>query len=103
MKPCEFKAYPSSNYLSGNFNSSFGGNNTPKKIIGVMKKAGAVYSNCLVCLYNRDTKVIIAARKPDSMGKYSFLGINDSVKYSIIAYDSANLANALIIDRVVPK
>ena len=103
MKPVSRKALHSSNFVSGSFNTSFGLDNTVRKIVGSVKKLGQNYQNATVVLFDRQNFRTIAAKKPDSLGNYQFLGLNNSMNCSIAGFDDNKQFNAVIQDNVVPK
>ena len=93
----------SSNFMSGNYYSSFGENQTIASIRGSVKKLGQQYQDAAIALYNKANLQPIAVRKPDQNGNYQFLGLNTDLKTFIIAIDKKQQFNAVIQDNVVPK
>lgn len=100
MKPCSYKAMPSSSLLQ---DLGFGSKNTVASINGSTKKLGEKYSDCLVVLYSKVNLQPISVRKPNENGDYKFLGLNADLKTFIVAFDKKQQFNAVIQDNVVPK
>lgn len=72
-------------------------------IEGSVKKNGNQYRNALLVLFNAKNFMPIAAKSPDTDGKYSFAGLNTELKTFIVAFDNKKQFNAVIQDNVVPK
>ena len=100
MKPCSRIPKPSGNLLQ---DVGFGSNNTIGTIRGTVKKLGANYRNAIVVLYSKDNFKPIAMRKPNENGDYKIIGLNNSVKCFVSAFDLKLQYNAVIQDNVVPK
>ncbi|WP_180102212.1 hypothetical protein [Acinetobacter sp. YH12126] len=103
MKPTSMETAHSSDYLSGNFGSNFGGKNTAASIKGITKKLGKEYQNATVVVFNKATLIPIAVRNPDQNYKYEVLGLNSDITCFIVAFDQNQQFNAVIQDNVVPK
>lgn len=98
MKPCSYRARPSSAWLQP---IEIG--LVVTKIKGSVKKLGQQYQNATVVLYNKANLQPIAVRKPDQNGNYQFLGLNTNLKTFVVAFDKNQQYNAVIQDNVVPK
>lgn len=103
MKPISLKVMHSSNFMSGNYYSSFGENQTIASIMGSVKKLGQNYQNATVVLYSKANLQPIAIRKPKENGDYSFIGLTTDMKAFVVAFDANKQFNAVIQDNVVPK
>lgn len=103
MKPISRKAFHSSDFISGDFNTNFGASSTVTSIKGTVKKLGEKYQNAMVALFVKKNLSPIAIRKPNSDGSYQFLGVNMDSKFFIVSFDNQNQYNAVIQDNVVPK
>ena len=103
MKPVKRRTMHNSCFLSGSFNTSFGADNTVRKISGSTKKLGQNYQNATVVLFNKQNMQAIAVSKPDASGNYQFPGLNVSLSCFLVGFDNAKLYNAVIQDNVVPK
>ena len=98
MKPCSYKARPSSTWLQPIETGP-----VIAKIKGSTKKLGQQYQDAIVVLYNKANLQPIALKKPDENGNYQFLGLNTDLKTFIVAFDKKQQFNAVIQDNVVPK
>ena len=102
-KPVSYKVMPSSNRFDVSYCTSFGSDNTPRKISGTVKKLKQVYKNALVVIFRKSDFKLLAIRKPDDNGKYIVNGLNKDVVCFVTAFDSTKKYNAVIQDEVTPK
>lgn len=100
MKPCSRKTLHSGSLLQ---DVGFGIKNTIASIHGTTKKLGKQYKDVLVVLYSKSNFHPVAVQKPDVSGTYAFLGLNNSAKFFIVAFDSNRQYNAVIQDNVGAK
>lgn len=100
MKPCSRNTLSSTSLLQ---NIGFGAKNTVASIKGSTKEIGEKYKNCLIVLYNKENLQPLSIRKPDENCNYQFLGLNNSIKCFVVAFDLSKQYNAVIQDNVVPK
>lgn len=73
------------------------------EIQGLTQKQGAIYSNCFVRLFHRNSGVLVSEKKSDLRGEYVFKGLKASEVYFVVAFDRSKQYNAVIQDNVVPK
>lgn len=100
MKPCSRKAMHSGSLLQ---DIGFGTSKTVASIHGTTKKLGRQYQNALVVLYSKSNFQPVAVQKPSENGAYAFLGLNNSIKFFIVAFDNNRQYNAVIQDNVGAK
>lgn len=73
------------------------------KIQGVTQKQGAIYGDCLVRLFHRNSGILVSEKDSDLQGGYYFKGLKADVAYFVVAFDKNKQFNAVIQDNVVPK
>lgn len=100
MKPCQFNAMTSGNFLQV---IDYDVNTTITSIKGSVKKLGENYIRSTIMLYSKANLALIAVRKPNAQGNYEFPGLNNSLNCFVIAFDDQKQFNAVIQDNVVPK
>lgn len=100
MRPCSRKAMHSGSLLQ---DIGFGAKNTVANIRGTTKKLGAQYKDAMVVLYSKSNLHPISVQKPDENGTYTFLGLNNTTRFFIVAFDIKRQFNAVIQDNVVAK
>ena len=100
MRPCSRKAMHSGSLLQ---DVGFGSKNTVASIQGTTKKLGRQYQNALVVLYSKSNLHPVAVQKPGATGTYAFLGLNNSARFFIVAFDNNKQYNAVVQDNVVAK
>ncbi|MCH7331829.1 hypothetical protein [Acinetobacter modestus] len=100
MKPCSRVVKHSGSLLQ---DIDFGTNNTVASIHGTTKKLGKQYKDALVVLYSKSNLHPVSVQKPDENGAYAFFGLNNSIKFFIVAFDNNRQYNAVVQDNVVAK
>jgi len=100
MKPCSRKALHSGSLLQ---DIGFGLNNTVANIRGTTKKLGAQYKDAMVVLYSKSNLHPVSVQKPSENGTYAFLGLNNTTRFFIVAFDNNRQFNAVIQDNMVAK
>lgn len=100
MRPCSRAVKHSGSLLQ---DVGFGSKNSVASIHGTTKKLGKQYKDALVILYSRSNFQPIAVQKPDSSGTYAFLGLNNTTRFFIVAFDNNKQYNAVVQDNVGAK
>ncbi|ENX00431.1 hypothetical protein F900_02102 [Acinetobacter modestus] len=100
MRPCSRTVKHSGNLLQ---DIGFGLNNTLANIRGTTKKLGAQYKDAMVLLYSKSNLHPVSVQKPDEKGNYAFLGLNNTTRFFIVAFDINRQYNAVIQDNVGAK
>lgn len=100
MKPCSRAVKHSGSLLQ---DVGFGTSKTVASIHGTTKKLGKQYKDALVILYSKSNFQPVAVQKPSENGTYVFLGLNNSIKFFIVAFDNSRQYNAVIQDNVGAK
>lgn len=100
MKPCSRKAMHSGSLLQ---DIGFGSKNSVASIHGTTKKLGKEYKDALVILYSKSNFQPVAVQKPSENGTYAFLGLNNTARFYIVAFDNNRQYNAVIQDNVGAK
>lgn len=103
MKPLLREPRANATLLDSSLTSNFGSDNTPRPIIGSVKKLNYEYQNARLCIFNRKNMSLLAVRNPDEHGNYIVHGLNSDLDLFIVAFDNERQYNAVIQDNVRPK